>query len=947
MGKMKKRVAFNTQLASIMEALAKAAVTEIRKIVEDDSVLLRLEVSRSHKEIDRLRRRLTEVESELRTALEAATRESRSVGVQVVDQFETARGAVMGGMDAPFVEQLSEKKCKAQTQDTRHDFGFAVKKEQEEESVDQILHQTESEHSAGRLNNVGSEYVTFEIDNPPWSAFTQGDGDVTDDLVCSSVTEQCSQSLSVLSPIRHTPASMEMCGNRLSNLGKDDYVVVGDVVKEEAGGQCLYTEESRSEVSDTQQTEHEQPPISTNDNLTSQAINPVQQQLDLLTGVTKRNTNPVSSSDQYISVNRRPVNASKYIHHRKRFIQFLEVSRSQKEIGCLRKKLQQAESELRTTQEAATRESRSVGVQAANQFEAADGAVKGGKDAAFAEHLKEKKCKAQTRDARPDFGFSVKEELEQEHVAQVLRQAESEPNAGRLNNVGSKDVIFERAISRSHKEIDWLRKKLQQVESELRTAQEAATRKSRSVGVQVVDQFDVMGGAVKGVKEEQEEEHMAQALRQTESEHSAGRLNNQTPTTMEMSGSTLSSLVKDDRVVDGGVVKEEAVSRSHKEIDWLRKKLQQVESELRTAQEAATRKSRSVGVQVVDQFDAIGGAVEGDTDVPFIEKLDEKNSGTQTCDTRSVFGSAVKEEQEEESVALILGQSESEDSAGRLNNVGSDHEMFESDHLSWRCFTLGDSDMTDDPDCANATEQFAESQSILSPKQHTKVTLVESGSTLSSLENDDHVADGGVVKEEAGGQCSYPEKSRSEMGDTLQMEHEQPSLSTNDNLTSQQFCQIKVVSDYSTGPVSSSDQNAGIPWRPVLRLEVSRSHKEIDWLRRKLQLVESELRTAQEAATRESRSDGAQIVDQSEAAGGAVQGDADATFVEQLGKNCKAQTCDARPDFGFAVKEEQEEQHAVQILHQTESEHSAGGLNEVDSETKLTEPVSSLIKTTY
>ncbi|KAJ8272810.1 hypothetical protein GJAV_G00093690 [Gymnothorax javanicus] len=169
-GKMKNREAFQTQLASILETLAKAAVTEITKLVEDRSVVLRLEVSKSHKEIDCLRRKLQLTESRLRTTQEAATRESHSVGVQFENLIEAATrencfigdqaedpfeegGAVKCGTDAPFAEQINQKNCKAQTRDTRPDFGFALKEEQEGERVARLLHRTESEHSAGRLNN--------------------------------------------------------------------------------------------------------------------------------------------------------------------------------------------------------------------------------------------------------------------------------------------------------------------------------------------------------------------------------------------------------------------------------------------------------------------------------------------------------------------------------------------------------------------------------------------------------------------------------------------------------------------------------------------------------------------------------------------------------------------------------------------------------------------------
>uniref|UniRef100_A0A8C7PE47 C2H2-type domain-containing protein n=1 Tax=Oncorhynchus mykiss TaxID=8022 RepID=A0A8C7PE47_ONCMY len=51
-------VAFNAQLASIVEVLANAAVAEICKLVDDGHAALRLEISHSQKEIDNLRRKL-------------------------------------------------------------------------------------------------------------------------------------------------------------------------------------------------------------------------------------------------------------------------------------------------------------------------------------------------------------------------------------------------------------------------------------------------------------------------------------------------------------------------------------------------------------------------------------------------------------------------------------------------------------------------------------------------------------------------------------------------------------------------------------------------------------------------------------------------------------------------------------------------------------------------
>ncbi|XP_048852287.1 endothelial zinc finger protein induced by tumor necrosis factor alpha-like isoform X2 [Brienomyrus brachyistius] len=55
-------VAFHTQVASIMEVLANAAVAEICKLVDDGYALLRLEMSQSQKENEQLRRKLENLE---------------------------------------------------------------------------------------------------------------------------------------------------------------------------------------------------------------------------------------------------------------------------------------------------------------------------------------------------------------------------------------------------------------------------------------------------------------------------------------------------------------------------------------------------------------------------------------------------------------------------------------------------------------------------------------------------------------------------------------------------------------------------------------------------------------------------------------------------------------------------------------------------------------------
>lgn len=56
------------QIASIIDVLAKAAVAEIAKVVEDGMVLLRLEMVQRDREIDKLKSTIDVLHSELRTA---------------------------------------------------------------------------------------------------------------------------------------------------------------------------------------------------------------------------------------------------------------------------------------------------------------------------------------------------------------------------------------------------------------------------------------------------------------------------------------------------------------------------------------------------------------------------------------------------------------------------------------------------------------------------------------------------------------------------------------------------------------------------------------------------------------------------------------------------------------------------------------------------------------
>ncbi|XP_036809677.1 uncharacterized protein LOC110498528 isoform X3 [Oncorhynchus mykiss] len=87
---------FHTQIASIMEVLANAAVAEICKLVDEDYAVFRLEITQSQKENRALRRKLLEVKV-ARERAERTMRErvlaSRPSSVKILDRYRgMARG---------------------------------------------------------------------------------------------------------------------------------------------------------------------------------------------------------------------------------------------------------------------------------------------------------------------------------------------------------------------------------------------------------------------------------------------------------------------------------------------------------------------------------------------------------------------------------------------------------------------------------------------------------------------------------------------------------------------------------------------------------------------------------------------------------------------------------------------------------------------------------------
>ncbi|KAJ8247656.1 hypothetical protein GJAV_G00248750 [Gymnothorax javanicus] len=101
-------VAFHTQIASIMEVLANAAVAEICKLVDDGYAVLRLEMSQSQKENESLRRKLQVLEMRLAQACDLGDKtrtkdisvNSRPKKGSVLDKFQGSSTAELDSITA-------------------------------------------------------------------------------------------------------------------------------------------------------------------------------------------------------------------------------------------------------------------------------------------------------------------------------------------------------------------------------------------------------------------------------------------------------------------------------------------------------------------------------------------------------------------------------------------------------------------------------------------------------------------------------------------------------------------------------------------------------------------------------------------------------------------------------------------------------------------------------
>ncbi|XP_076847558.1 uncharacterized protein LOC143493202 [Brachyhypopomus gauderio] len=175
---MDSRITFQTQIASIMDVLAKAAVVEIGKLLaKEDAVALRLEIKRRDDEIEDLLKRLQMTEGELHR-MKATVKSFVSGKCSVAVQVETSRDMMgyAGGFlpenqfcaeaPPPFIP------CEEATRilESDEDLEFEMKIEQVEDPSEEKRKQAQSSHSAAEQNHPSSEYRLDQRSSQLWSS---------------------------------------------------------------------------------------------------------------------------------------------------------------------------------------------------------------------------------------------------------------------------------------------------------------------------------------------------------------------------------------------------------------------------------------------------------------------------------------------------------------------------------------------------------------------------------------------------------------------------------------------------------------------------------------------------------------------------------------------------------------------------------------------------------
>ncbi|XP_040910541.1 zinc finger protein interacting with ribonucleoprotein K-like isoform X2 [Toxotes jaculatrix] len=183
-------IPFQTQLSSIMEALVKAAVAEISKLVDDKCAFLHLEISRKQSEIDMLKRKLLMMESknsQLQRGFENYVDRGSEVGSNCPHPTGDIKFPEIEDATVSFTIKEESPDEPLWISDAAGPIGpampypnpghisglhFTVKTEKEENRSG--FSQDGCQHSVGKQTQLAADFAMDERENQLWSSIIEG-----------------------------------------------------------------------------------------------------------------------------------------------------------------------------------------------------------------------------------------------------------------------------------------------------------------------------------------------------------------------------------------------------------------------------------------------------------------------------------------------------------------------------------------------------------------------------------------------------------------------------------------------------------------------------------------------------------------------------------------------------------------------------------------------------
>ncbi|KAG9331587.1 hypothetical protein JZ751_018677, partial [Albula glossodonta] len=438
-------VNIHAELASIMDILAKSAVAEISRLVDDGAAFLRLEISRSHREVAVLRRKLQLMESELRTARKAAAPE----------QSSQSRCVTLLGCGVMRGDEREQEFSPPAESDVGQDWSFSLWRDGAPTPVEKSSGMEEARPESLLIKQERLEEDVCYSEPQPTPA---GEEQVTEPTPAGHPEEQVAQPTPVEEEKKQetgpTPAGdpeelreQHRCGHSDEELSGLEFVVKAEQEEEHVAQRLsqtgcehsarrlnnlgseyvMYERDSQLWTSFTQGDSD----IETADPVCSNAAEQYSQSLSVHSELQHTPATVEGSGNTVSSFGAAYVEAFDKMR--------IEGGGAEAaERPVFEKNFIEEENEQKPTPEEEEQISLRTPVEEEKKQET------GPTPAGDPEELREQHRCGHSDEELSGLEFVVKAEQEEEHVAQRLSQTGCEHSAGRLNNLGSEYVMYER-----------------------------------------------------------------------------------------------------------------------------------------------------------------------------------------------------------------------------------------------------------------------------------------------------------------------------------------------------------------------------------------------------------------------------------------------------------------------------------------------------------------------